>query len=194
MSRTAACLCIAATVALAQPTALPTAPPTIPPTTTTPAVATTAHIHFLLDRSGSMHAIASDVIGGYNAYVAEQQALENSTTGMKMTLVQFDSQDPHEILFSGEALADVPLLRARLAQQQRQNLQLRSYHAAATPAASQATSQSALLPPAMVAVATSDLDMNLQVAAAANNQTKKPSRVAAARGSHVGLQLLKDQF
>ncbi len=30
------------------------------------------HIYFLLDRSGSMESMASDVIGGFNSFIKEQ--------------------------------------------------------------------------------------------------------------------------
>ncbi len=47
------------------------------------------HITVLLDRSGSMSEVKSDVIGGFNQFVEEQKkAGENAA----LTLVQFDSQ------------------------------------------------------------------------------------------------------
>ena len=55
----------------------------------------TNHIYVLLDRSGSMEAMRADVIGGFNNLLAEQQADGHDA---RMTLVQFDSQDPHEVL------------------------------------------------------------------------------------------------
>jgi len=55
----------------------------------------TAHLYVLLDRSGSMQAIADDVVGGFNHLLAEQQA---DGADARMTLVQFDSQDPEEIV------------------------------------------------------------------------------------------------
>jgi hypothetical protein len=36
------------------------------------------HIYFVLDRSGSMESIASDVVGGFNALLADQQAISPS--------------------------------------------------------------------------------------------------------------------
>lgn len=63
------------------------------------------HIHFLLDRSGSMARIAHDVIGGFNTFLAAQQA---AGPDARITLVQFDSQDPHEVVQAG-----VPILEAR---------------------------------------------------------------------------------
>lgn len=69
-----------------------------------------AHVYFLLDRSGSMQCIADDVIGGFNAFVQEQKSESSDSAGLDMTMVQFDSQDPQEILFSGRDILDVPLL------------------------------------------------------------------------------------
>jgi len=56
---------------------------------------TPIHIYFVLDRSGSMQVIASDVIGGFNSFLDTQKA---DGADALMTLVQFDSQDPHEVL------------------------------------------------------------------------------------------------
>jgi len=49
----------------------------------------------ILDRSGSMETVRSDVVGGFNKLLEEQKALPGDCT---ITLVQFDSQDPYEIL------------------------------------------------------------------------------------------------
>ena len=54
-----------------------------------------SHISVILDRTGSMQEIREDVIGGFNAFLAEQQAAPEPAT---FTLVQFDSQDPFEVL------------------------------------------------------------------------------------------------
>lgn len=62
------------------------------------------HIYFLLDRSGSMSSIAGDVIGGFNSFLAAQRADGSDAV---MTLVQFDSQDPHEVLADAMPLAEV---------------------------------------------------------------------------------------
>ncbi len=53
------------------------------------------HITVILDRTGSMQSIRDDVIGGFNAFLQEQQALPGKAT---LTLVQFDSQAPYEVL------------------------------------------------------------------------------------------------
>ena len=56
---------------------------------------TRSHITVLLDRTGSMASIRDDVIGGFNSFLSEQQAAPEPGT---LTLVQFDSQDPYEVL------------------------------------------------------------------------------------------------
>jgi hypothetical protein len=55
-------------------------------------------ITILLDRTGSMQKIREDTIGGYNAFVAEQQRERGACT---LTLVQFDSQDAFEQVYHG---------------------------------------------------------------------------------------------
>ncbi|MEI8127341.1 MAG: vWA domain-containing protein [Actinomycetota bacterium] len=62
------------------------------------------HIYFVLDRSGSMQTIVSDVIGGFNSYIA-QQALEGSDA--LITFIQFDSQDSHHVVFSALPVTEV---------------------------------------------------------------------------------------
>jgi len=46
------------------------------------------HILFILDRSGSMQSLHADVVGGFNTFLASQQAAEGTAD---LTLVQFDS-------------------------------------------------------------------------------------------------------
>jgi hypothetical protein len=53
------------------------------------------HISVILDRTGSMEAIRDDTIGGFNAFLEQQRAEPGKAT---MTLVQFDSQDPYEVI------------------------------------------------------------------------------------------------
>jgi uncharacterized protein YegL len=62
------------------------------------------HFYILLDRSGSMDSMRSDVVGGFNAFLSEQQAQPGRA---KVTLVQFDSQNPQEILLDAVSLANV---------------------------------------------------------------------------------------
>lgn len=53
-------------------------------------------IIFLIDRSGSMSGLESDTIGGFNAFIANQQKLEGDT---RVTAVLFD--DKYEVLWNG---------------------------------------------------------------------------------------------
>jgi len=65
------------------------------------------HISVLLDRTGSMDSIRDDIIGGFNAFLEEQEKEPGAAT---LTLVQFDSQNPYEIIHDFKPLADVPKL------------------------------------------------------------------------------------
>jgi hypothetical protein len=65
------------------------------------------HISIILDRSGSMESIREDIIGGFNAFVEEQKKDEGETT---LTLVQFDSQNPYEVIHNFRSISSVPLL------------------------------------------------------------------------------------
>ena len=53
------------------------------------------HVSIWLDRSGSMGSIADDTVGGFNSFLAKQRAEEGEA---RASLVQFDSQDPFEVL------------------------------------------------------------------------------------------------
>jgi hypothetical protein len=59
------------------------------------------HFYVLLDRSGSMESMRADVIGGFNQLIAEQQA---DGPDARITLVQFDSQDPQEVLIDARRI------------------------------------------------------------------------------------------
>lgn len=54
------------------------------------------HVSVLLDRSGSMASVVDDTIGGFNTFVDQQKKLPGEC---RLTLVQFDNQDPHEVVF-----------------------------------------------------------------------------------------------
>ncbi len=72
---------------------------------------TNTHLYILLDRSGSMRAIADDVIGGFNTFLQQQQA---NGPDARITLVQFDSRDPQEVLLGSAPIAQAaPLSRER---------------------------------------------------------------------------------
>lgn len=66
-----------------------------------------SHISVILDRTGSMQDIREDVVGGFNAFLTQQQAAPEPAT---FTLVQFDSQDPYEVLHSVAPISSVPPL------------------------------------------------------------------------------------
>ena len=56
------------------------------------------HIVVLLDRSGSMSSIATDVIGGFNTFLQDQRS---NGSDARMSVVLFDSQDPQETVVWG---------------------------------------------------------------------------------------------
>lgn len=62
------------------------------------------HLYVLLDRSGSMASMAEQVVAGFNKLLADQQADGHDA---RMTLVQFDSQNPLEVLASAVPIAEV---------------------------------------------------------------------------------------
>lgn len=65
------------------------------------------HIYFLLDRSGSMSSMADDVIGGFNTFLREQQADGDDA---RMTVIQFDSAGPFEVIADGAPIPSIPPL------------------------------------------------------------------------------------
>ena len=69
--------------------------------TTTP---NSTHLVTLIDRSGSMTPIANDVIGGFNTFIDEQ--IRNGADA-RMTIVQFDSQDPQDVTIWGAPLPEI---------------------------------------------------------------------------------------
>lgn len=67
------------------------------------------HITMVLDRSGSMESIRHDVIGGVNAFVSVQKDAPGRAT---FSLIQFDSQNPYEVIHDAVPMAEVPALTA----------------------------------------------------------------------------------
>ena len=67
-----------------------------------------ADIWFLLDRSGSMQSIARDVVAGFERFFAAQRELAGDAT---VTIVQFDGDDPHEVLVDAAPLSAVGPVR-----------------------------------------------------------------------------------
>jgi len=68
------------------------------------------HIMVILDRTGSMESIKDDVIGGFNSFLETQKASPGRAT---ITLVQFDSQDPFEVVYAYRDVQDAPLLTSK---------------------------------------------------------------------------------
>lgn len=62
-------------------------------------------IAFLLDRSGSMQSIKSDVVGGFDAFLTEQRAGDGEC---RVTLAQFDSE--YEVVYHALPVGEVPAL------------------------------------------------------------------------------------
>lgn len=63
---------------------------------------------FLLDRSGSMQSIRSDVEGGFAAFIDEQRGAAGECT---VTLAQFDTS--YEVVYRDVPLSEVPALELR---------------------------------------------------------------------------------
>ena len=63
------------------------------------------HVSFLIDRSGSMENLVEDVVGGFNAFLSTQKSETGDCT---MTLVQFDSGNPFEVLHDATPIGKVP--------------------------------------------------------------------------------------
>ena len=65
------------------------------------------HISVILDRSGSMESIRDDTIGGFNSFLRDQKSHPGTAT---LTLVQFDTQDPYELIHRFKPIQVVPEL------------------------------------------------------------------------------------
>ena len=64
-------------------------------------------VTLVLDRSGSMHSIADDVVGGVNSFVDEQKAVPGEC---RLTLIQFDDVNPHDVVHSGKPVQEIAAL------------------------------------------------------------------------------------
>lgn len=62
------------------------------------------HISVVLDRSGSMSSVADDTVGCFNEFLAEQRRIPGT---VRVTLAQFDSEGPFELLIDGVDLREV---------------------------------------------------------------------------------------
>jgi hypothetical protein len=67
--------------------------------------APTVQLYVLLDRSGSMASIHTETVAGFNAFLAGQQI---NGADARLTLVQFDDQNPADIVID-----DLPIRRVR---------------------------------------------------------------------------------
>lgn len=65
------------------------------------------HIHIILDRSGSMQDVREATVAALNQFLEKQRAEKGSAT---VTLVQFDSQNPYEVLCDFADIAHAPQL------------------------------------------------------------------------------------
>lgn len=65
------------------------------------------HISVILDRSGSMNSIKNEIIGGFNSFLEIQQKEEEEAT---LTLVQFDSGNPYEVIHKFRPVREIPKL------------------------------------------------------------------------------------
>jgi hypothetical protein len=65
------------------------------------------HISVILDRTGSMETIRDDTIGGFNIFLEDQKGQPGHAT---LTLVQFDSEDPYEVIHDFKPIAEIPPL------------------------------------------------------------------------------------
>ena len=71
-----------------------------------------ADIWFLIDRSGSMTSIADDVVTGFDRFFAEQRSFASEAT---VTVVQFDDEQPHDVIIDRRPLDAVTSIRDRFA-------------------------------------------------------------------------------
>ena len=67
-----------------------------------------AKVWFLLDRSGSMDPVRSDVVVGFNGFVSE---LRGQPGDCQMTLVLFDEFRPFDVVFFARPIINVPDLK-----------------------------------------------------------------------------------
>lgn len=62
------------------------------------------HVSILLDRSGSMGSVAESTVDGFNQFLDGQRSAQGDA---RVTLVQFDSEDPFEVLIDGVPMREV---------------------------------------------------------------------------------------
>lgn len=66
---------------------------------------TPVHLYVLIDESGSMASMRTDVIGGFNELVRSER--EDTTVPTRVTLAFFDSNDPCRIVVDGVPIAEI---------------------------------------------------------------------------------------
>jgi len=54
-----------------------------------------------------MESIRDDTIGGFNTFLEQQKAVPGAAT---LTLVQFDTQDPYEVIHPFKSIGEIPEL------------------------------------------------------------------------------------
>lgn len=68
------------------------------------------YMQILLDRTGSMSSMKDEVITGFNSFIKQQKELPGD---MLVTVVQFDSEEPYEVLYDKRIIEDIPELDER---------------------------------------------------------------------------------
>ena len=82
------------------------------PNSHNPTAPSGADIWFLIDRSGSMSSIADAVVAGFDRFFAEQRAIASEAT---VTVVQFDDEQPHDVIIDRRPLDAITSIRDRFA-------------------------------------------------------------------------------
>jgi len=62
-------------------------------------------ISIVLDRSGSMSTVRDATISGFNEFIEGQKTFPGEA---QISLVQFDTEDPYEVLYEAKPIGDVP--------------------------------------------------------------------------------------
>jgi len=68
-------------------------------------------ITMILDRSGSMSAVRDATVSGFNEFIAGQKAVPGEA---KISLIQFDTENPYELVFDGNPIQQVPKLTVEM--------------------------------------------------------------------------------
>src|SRR5712692_4198298 len=70
-----------------------------------------AQITIVLDRSGSMSAVRDATVSGFNEFMEGQKAVPGDA---RITLIQFDTQDPYELVFDRKPIKEIPKLTVEM--------------------------------------------------------------------------------